>query len=176
MRVSEEPICILAFRQSFISLHWFEISRSCRITYDCTRMGSRKGLGCTIVIKVLFYSIQEYSSWPMNGNFFNTSFIDWWSSWKDCIVRRSPSPMTYPLVIFHHGTDRPCSFLHSTKHASPTPIFLQLAGQDADPGKHSNLRPHLVLHLWHLNCFYALNQAKIQSCLVTSTVKCIYLQ
>ncbi len=76
---------------------------------DCTLLTlSRKGWGALywllIIIMILlwFYSIQEYSSWLMSRIFFCTACIACWFSWEGCLGSAGgPTPMTYPLIIFH---------------------------------------------------------------------------
>ncbi len=68
--------------------------------------GVKRGFSCVLLIRVLFYSIQEYTSWLMNRTVSCTACVECWSSSEGWIVRwvmlvgSSPS-MTYPLVIFH---------------------------------------------------------------------------
>ncbi len=67
-------------------------------------MGSRTRVRCTLLIRVLlFYSIQEYSSWLMNRTFFFKACFACWSSWELYAVqhRWALSSMTHPLVIFN---------------------------------------------------------------------------
>ncbi len=47
----------------------------------CTLDGVKRGVRCTLLIRVFFYSIQEYTSWLMNRTFSCTASEGWIVRW-----------------------------------------------------------------------------------------------